>query len=74
MIRCEVAAKKKQRKLDEIKEGGTVPGLKVTLTTKGLKREGWELKQKSIRKVVSFKSKKYPKATPEVLVVGYWKD
>lgn len=61
-------------KLDEIKEGGTVPGLKVTLTTKGLKREGWELKQKSIRKVVSFKSKKYPKATPEVLVVGYWKD
>ena len=61
-------------RLDEIKEGGTVPGLKVTLLTKGLKREGWELKQKSIRKVVSFKSKKFPKATPEVLVVGYWKD
>ena len=61
-------------KLDQIKEGGKVPGLKVTLSTKGLKREGWELKQKSIRKVVSFKSKKYPKATPEVLVVGYWND
>ena len=43
------------------------------LTTKGLTREGWELKQKSIRKIVSFKSKKYPKATPDVLIVGYWK-
>ena len=61
-------------KLDKIKEGGKVPGLKVTLSTKGLTREGWELKQKSIRKIVSFKSKKFPKATPEVLVVGYWKD
>ena len=60
-------------KLDQIKEGGKVPGLKVTLSTKGLTREGWELKQKSIRKIVSFKSKKYPKATPEVLIVGYWK-
>ena len=60
-------------KLDQIKEGGKVPGLKVTLTTNGLSREGWELKQKSIRKIVSFKSKKYPKATPEVLIVGYWK-
>ena len=61
-------------KLDEIKEGGKVPGIKVTLSTKGLKREGWELKQNSIRKVVSFKSKKFPKATPEVLVVGYWNE
>ena len=50
-------------KLDQIKEGGKVPGLKVTLSTKGLSREGWELKQKSIRKIVSFKSKKYPLAT-----------
>ncbi len=60
-------------KLDQIKEGGKVPGLKVTLSTKGLSREGWELKQKSIRKIVSFKSKKYPLATPAVLIVGYWK-
>ena len=60
-------------KLEQIKEGGKVPGLKITLSTKGLSREGWELKQKSIRKIVSFKSKKYPKATPEVLIVGYWK-
>lgn len=60
-------------KLDKIKEGGKVPGLKITISTKGLAREGWELKQKSIRKIVSFKSKKYPKATPEILIVGYWK-
>ena len=60
-------------KLDQIKEGGKVPGLKITLSTKGLTREGWELKQQSIRKIVSFKSKKYPKATPDVLIVGFWK-
>ena len=61
-------------KLDQIKEGGKVPGIKVTLTTKGLLREGLELKQRSIRKIVGFKSKKHPKATPEVLIVGYWKE
>ena len=61
-------------KVDQIKEGGKVPGLKVTLSTKGLSRTGWELKQKSLRKIVAFKSKKFPKATPEVLIVGYWKD
>jgi len=61
-------------KMDQIKEGGKVPGLKVTLSTKGLTRTGWELKQKSLRKIVGFKSKKFPKATPEVLIVGYWKD
>ncbi|MCF0225009.1 MAG: hypothetical protein HUK20_12130 [Fibrobacter sp.] len=59
--------------LDKIREGGKVPGLKVTLSTKGLLREGYELKQQSIRKIVTFKSKKFPKATPEVLVIGYWK-
>ncbi|MBQ2560776.1 MAG: hypothetical protein II565_09360 [Fibrobacter sp.] len=61
-------------KVDQIKEGGKVPGIKVTLSTAGLTRTGWELKQKSIRKIVGFKSKKFPKATPEVLIVGYWKD
>ncbi len=61
-------------KMDQIKEGGKVPGLKVTLSTKGLTRTGWELKQKSLRKIVGFKSQKFPKATPEVLIVGYWKD
>lgn len=60
-------------KLDQIKEGGKVPGVKITLSTKGLLREGWELKQQSLRKIVGFKSKKYPRATPEVLIVGFWK-
>jgi len=63
-------------KVDEngkVAEGGKIPALKITLSTKGLTREGWEQKQQSIRKFVSFKSKKYPKATPEVLVVGFWK-
>ena len=60
--------------MGKIKEGGKVPGLKLTLSTSGLSRTGWELKQKSIRKIVGFKSKKFPKATPEVLIVGYWKD
>ena len=60
--------------MGKIKEGGKVPGIKVTLSTAGLTRTGWELKQKSIRKIVGFKSKKFPKATPEVLIVGYWKD
>lgn len=63
-------------KVDEngkVSEGGKIPALKITLTTKGLSREGWEQKQQSIRKFVGFKSKKYPKATPEVLVVGFWK-
>lgn len=58
------------RKPDAVKEGGKVPGLKVTLRTKGLSRSG---SQKSLSKIVSFKSKAFPGATPEVLVVGYWK-
>ena len=63
-------------KVDEngkVTEGGKIPALKITLNTVGLSREGWELKQKSIRKIVSFKSKKFPKATPEVLIIGFWK-
>ncbi|MCQ2054631.1 MAG: hypothetical protein MJY82_04995 [Fibrobacter sp.] len=64
-------------KVDEngkVTEGGKIPAQKITLSTKGLTRSGWELKQKSIRKIVGFKSKKHPKATPEVLVIGYWKE
>ncbi|MCQ2104443.1 MAG: hypothetical protein MJZ26_01500 [Fibrobacter sp.] len=57
----------------KVSEGGKIPALKITLSTKGMSRNGWELKQKSIRKIVSFKSKKFPKAAPEVLVIGYWK-
>lgn len=60
-------------KLDQIKEGGKVPALKVTLKTKGIPRDGIALKQKSLRHIVAFKSKAHPKATPEILIVGYWK-
>lgn len=59
-------------KLDEVKEGGKVPGLKVTLSTSGIVREGAK-GQKSLRRLVGFESKSNPKAKPEVLVIGYWK-
>ena len=54
-----------------IQEGGKVPGQKITLKTKGLVKDP-KLKQKSLSKIVSFKSQKHPKATPEVLIIGYW--
>lgn len=58
-------------KLDNIKEGGTVPAVKVTLRTKGIPRK---VKQtKSLRHFVGFQSKKYPNYKPEILIVGYWK-
>lgn len=55
--------------LDNIREGGKVPGLKITLKPKSLQKNAG----KSIRKLVSFQSKTFPQATPEVLVIGYWK-
>lgn len=57
---------------DSIREGGKVPGQKITLRTTGLVKDP-ALKQKSLSKIVSFQSKKFPKATPEVLIIGYWK-
>ncbi|MCK9182944.1 MAG: hypothetical protein M0P13_08720 [Fibrobacteraceae bacterium] len=60
-------------KPDHVKEGGKIPGLKVTLKTKGMDRTKTPAKQKSISRIVSFKSSAFPKATPEVLVIGYWK-
>lgn len=65
--------KVKVDKNGKVTEGGKIPALKITLKTNNLSREGWELKQRSIRKIVSFKSAKYPRATPEVLVIGFWK-
>lgn len=59
-------------KLDEVREGGSVPGLKVTLSTSGIVREGAK-GQKSLRRLVGFESKANPKAKPEVLIIGYWK-
>ena len=58
-------------KFDAIQEGGKVPVQKITLKTKGLVKDP-KLKQKSLSKIVSFKSQKHPKATPEVLIIGYW--
>lgn len=60
-------------KFDAVREGGKVPGQKITLRTKGLVRDS-AAPQKSLSKIVSFQSKKFPKATPDVLIVGYWKD
>ena len=57
---------------DSIQEKGNVPGLKITLSTRGLVRDP-KSKQKSLSKIVSFSSRKFPAATPEVLIIGYWK-
>jgi len=56
--------------IDNVKEGGPTPGLKITLKVKNIGKPSG----KSIRKIVSFQSSTYPQATPEVLVVGYWKN
>lgn len=59
---------------DNIKEGGDTPGLRMTLRLKkSLERDKAHPQMNSIRHIVSFQSKKYPKATPEVLIIGYWK-
>lgn len=60
-------------KFDAVREGGKVPGQKITLRIKGLARNS-AVPQKSLSKIVSFRSEKFPRATPDVLVVGYWKD
>lgn len=59
-------------KPDAIREGGKVKAQKIELTLKGLKKDP-SSKQKSVSRIVSFKSKSHPKATPEILLVGYWK-
>ncbi|HSQ41184.1 MAG TPA: hypothetical protein VLM37_02765 [Fibrobacteraceae bacterium] len=61
------------RKFDDIREGGEMPGLKLILTAKGLGKGPVNPKIRSINQVVSLKSATFPKATPELLVVGYWK-
>ncbi|MCI5600770.1 MAG: DUF1573 domain-containing protein [Hallerella porci] len=60
------------KNFDAIQEGGKIPGQKITLKTAGLFRDP-KMKQKSLSKIVSFSSKLHPKATPEVLIIGYWK-
>lgn len=52
----------------EIKEGGATPAYEITLNI-----DSFEKKTKSIRELVAFTSKTYPKATPEIQIIGYWK-
>ncbi len=60
------------REPGNIKTGGNTPGFKITLRLKkSLSRENQKLN--SIRHIVGFQSKKYPKANLEALIVGYWK-
>lgn len=58
------------RDFENIREGGTTPGVKVTLSVAGL--ESPKNTQRSIRKIVSFVCENFPNSTPELLVTGYW--
>jgi len=58
------------RDFENIKEGGSTPGVKVTLSIINLELP--KNNQRSIRKIVSFICENYPNATPELLVTGYW--
>jgi len=55
---------------ENIKEGGTTPGVKIKLSVIDLETSKNE--HKSIRKIVSFICENFPNATPELLVTGYW--
>ena len=55
---------------ENIKEGGTTPGVKISLPVIDL--EAPKNGQKSIRKIVSFICDDFPNSTPELLVTGYW--
>ncbi|MDR2554110.1 MAG: hypothetical protein LBC64_01665 [Fibromonadaceae bacterium] len=55
---------------ENIKEGGTTPGVKISLSVIDL--ETPKNGQKSIRRIVSFICDDFPNATPELLVTGYW--
>jgi len=58
------------KNFENIKEGGTTPGVKIILSVINL--ESPKNGQKSIRKIVSFICDDFPNATPELLVTGYW--
>ena len=61
------------QKFDEIKEGGSAQGLKLTLTAKDFGKGPANPKIRSIRQIVGFTSPNWPKANPEILIVGFWK-
>ena len=60
-------------KQDNITEGGSTKGLKVTLFSNNLPKDSVFKNQKSIRIIVGFESLKNKKAKPEILIIGYWK-
>lgn len=57
---------------DAIQEGGSTPGLKITLMAQSIPPNKLA-HMKSIRHIVSFQSPQWPQAQPEVLIVGYWR-
>lgn len=61
-------------KFDEIKEGGKVPGLKLNLTFHNPGNGPVNPKIRSVRQIVNLKTNAWPKATPSLFIVGYWKD
>jgi len=58
------------KNFENIKEGGTTPGVKISLSVIDL--EAPKNGHKSIRKIVSFICENFPNATPELMVTGYW--
>ncbi len=58
-------------KLDNIREGGKTPGLKVELSTSGIKQTAVFGSQKSLRRIIQIENKENPKAKTEILIIGY---
>jgi len=58
---------------DNIREGGKVPGLKLTLNATNFGPGPSDPRYKSIREIVGLHSTTWPLATPELLVIGFWK-
>ena len=57
-------------KPENISEGGKTKGLKIEIKYVPRTKSNT---QKSISEIVSFKSKNFPMATPEIQIIGYWK-
>ena len=60
-------------KFDDVREGGTTPGLKLTLSANPLSPGTLTPTGKSFRKIIGFHTETWPQAAPEILIVGFWK-
>ena len=60
------------RDFENLKEGGNIPAIKVSLSVINLEKP--KNSQRSIRKIVSFTCENFPNATPELQVTGYWEE